>query len=108
MILSAYRPAYVDEFGKHEESKLEWEPPILLHHGCYIIYKNWFGRYQIKELGVASFWYTGICGWKLSNGWCFTSDEYGETIFKHDELQKAIEICEKKNRMRKIRVVRRR
>ena len=108
MIFTAYRSAYVDEFGEHEERKVEWEPPIKMFHDCYVIYKNWFGRYQIKELEISSFWYTGIWGWKLSNGWRFTSDEYGDTIFKLDELQKAIEVCEKKNRMRKVKVIRQR
>ena len=106
MIFTAFRPSYVDEFGEHEEHKNEWEPPIGMHDYCYVIYKGLFGRYKIKESRVYSFWYTGIWGWKLSNGWYIESDRYEQTVFGSDDLQKAIEACEKKNRMRKVKVAR--
>ena len=42
----------------------------------------------------------------MNNGWTFISDELDKTVFRYDkeELRKAIEICEKKNRMRKVKV----
>lgn len=42
----------------------------------------------------------------MDNGWNFCSDELDKTVFRYDEenLNKAIEICEKKNRMRKVKV----
>lgn len=110
MVLTAHFAPYVDECGKHDVQESRWETNLCPGFGssseCFVIYKNWRGKYQIKECRVASCWFTNIWGWRLSNGWCFCADEYGETIFSHDELQKAIELCEKKNRMRKVKVVR--
>lgn len=40
----------------------------------------------------------------MNNGWVLRADELGKKVFKHDELQRAIEICEKKNRMSKIKI----
>lgn len=112
MTLTAYYPAYTDIFGgEHPECKSEWqtelEPGFGTNSECYVIAQNWFGRYYIQECSVESAWFTNIWGWKMTNGWCFTADAYGKKVFKHDELQKAIEICEKKNRMRKVKVKRR-
>lgn len=112
MTLIAYRPAYVDAFGgDHNEYKSEWtpelEPGLGTNSECYVIAQNWLGRYYIQECSVSSIWFTNIWGWKMENGWCFMGEDYGKKVFKHDELQKAIEICEKKNRMRKVKVKRR-
>jgi hypothetical protein len=109
MTLTAYYPAYTDIFGgEHPECKSEWQPELEPGFGtnseCYVITQNWFGRYYIQECSVESIWFTNIWGWKMTNGWCFTAKDYGKKVFKHDELQKAIEICEKKNRMRKVKV----
>ena len=109
MTLTAYYPAYTDVFGgKHPECKSEWqtelEPGFGTNSECYVIAQNWFGRYYTQECSVESAWFTNIWGWKMTNGWCFTAEAYGKKVFKHDELQKAIEICEKKNRMRKVKV----
>lgn len=111
MVLTSYRPAYTDEFGEHDEWKTEWEPQICAGFGlgnethCFVIDRR-FGKYIVKECYVQSYWFTNIWGWKLNNGWCITADDYGKKIFRYDELQKAIEICEKKNRLRKVKVVR--
>lgn len=111
MKLTAYKPEHKDCDGKtlFPEFNSEWEPPILADDFssdglCFVIYKNWLGKYQIREEKVIEYWFTNIWGWRLSNGWCIIADEYGKTIFRHDELQKAIEICEKKNRMKKVKV----
>lgn len=84
----------------------EWEPELKIFDPCCVIYKNWFGRYQIKETRVYAFWFTNIWGWKFTNGWYAMADEYGKTVFAIKDIQKAVEICEKKNRMRKVKIVR--
>lgn len=53
-----------------------------------------------------SIWFTNIWGWKMHNGWTFSSDELGITVFEYDDLSRAIEICEKKNKLRKVRIKR--
>lgn len=104
--LTAYRPSYTDEFGEHEERVSEWEPEIDagFHSNCYVITQNWRGKYYVKECTVLSYWYTGHWGWRMMNGWCFSAEDYGKSVFPRNELQKAIEVCEKKNRTRKVRV----
>jgi hypothetical protein len=108
MTLTAYYPAFTDLFGEHKEWKSEWEPELEtgfgLNSDCYVITKNWLGRYYIQECTVSAFWFTNIWGWEMTNGWKLMANDYGKKVFKHDELQKAIEICEKKNRMRKVKV----
>ena len=109
MKFTAYREAAIDYDGtKIKEFKKEFDSPFIpvsgLSQYCYVIYKGFFGKYKIRECIVCEIWFTNIWGWCMDNGWHITSDELGKTIFKHDELQKAIEICEKKNRMRKVKV----
>lgn len=108
MKLTAYRPAYSDDLGEHKEYQSEWEPEIHTGFGlnshCYVVVQNWRGRYYIQECNVVAFWFTNIWGWEMGNGWKFMADDYGKRVFRYDELQKAIEICEKKNRMRKVKV----
>lgn len=105
MKLTAYYPAYTDEFGDHPERTKEWEPPLLSMDYCYAVEKR-FGKYIVREMHVYEYFFTNIWGWRMTNGRYFTADDYGEILFGHDELQKAIEICEKKNRMRRVKVVR--
>ena len=107
--LRAFHPKFVDDFGEvHQEQTVEWIPNLNTGFGlsahCYVIVENWRGRYYIKECVVESYWYTGIWGYKMTNGWCFEAADEGKRLFTRDELQTAIEICEKKNRMRKVRI----
>ena len=104
MKLTASRPAYHDEFGSHDAFESVWEPEIRIGDTCFVLYKR-FGKYVIRELKVYEYWFTNIWGWKMSNGWCFQAADYGKTVFRYDELQKAIEICEKKNRLCKVKVI---
>jgi len=110
MRLTAYHPSYEDEFGEHKEWQSVWEPEIYtgfgLHSHCYVISKNWRGKYYIQECIVSAIWFTNIWGWEMLNGWKLMADDYGKRVFCYDELQKAIDICEKKNRMRKVKVKR--
>ena len=112
--LTAHKDAYVDFDGTEiKEFNSTFESP--LHIGglspglksyCYLLYQNWFGRWQIMEQYVASIWFTNIWGYKFHNGWCYTADELGTEIFLHDELEKAKEECIKRNKMRKVKVKR--
>lgn len=110
MLFTAHKDAAVDYDGTEiKEYNSNFESPFVPHISgtsshCYVIYRGLFGTYKIRECIVFEIWYTNIWGWRMNNGWCFRSDELGKTIFEYDELQKAIEICEKKNRMRKVKV----
>ena len=62
MKLTAYRPETRDYDGTlFPEFSSEWKPTIMLHEGCFVIRKNWFGRYYIEEMRTFSFWFTNIC-----------------------------------------------
>ena len=99
---------YVDEFGEHEEWKSVFDTELIpgfgLSSDCYVVVRNWFGKYYIQECSVSSIWFTNIWGWEMTNGWKFEADQYDRTVFCHSDLQKAIDVCEKKNRTRKVKV----
>lgn len=77
-----------------------------LSNYCYVIYRGILGKYKIRESIVHGIWFTNIWGWCLDNGWKYKQDDLGKTIFIHndEELKKAISICERENRMRKVKV----
>lgn len=102
--MTACRSAYTDEFGEHKEFQSEWEPQIHIHDYCFAVIKRG-RRYVVREHRVYSFWFTNIWGWQMENGWCYAADDYGETLFRYEDKQKAIEVCEQKNRMRKVKVI---
>ena len=106
--LTAHHDAYTDQFGDHPERNSEWEPEIqtgkCLNGLCYVITANWFGKYYIKETFVSGYYYNGMWGWELMNGWRYQGDLYGKEIFGHADRQKAIETCEKMNRLRKVKI----
>ena len=103
--LTAAYPSYTDEFGEHEAVTREFEPQMGLWDYCFAVVERPF-RCIVKEFRVSGYWFTNIWGYRMTNDWCFTADDYGTKLFKADDLQKAIELCEKKNRMRKVKVVR--
>lgn len=107
---TSHKDAAIDYDGTEiKEYNSTFESPFVPGLGgtdshCFIIYRVLFGAYKIRECIVYSIWYTNMWGWQMNNGWCYSEKELGKTVFKHDELQKAIEICEEKNRMRKVKV----
>jgi len=42
----------------------------------------------------------------MDNGWEYFSDRIGIEVFEYDALDKAIRICEERNRMRKVKIKR--
>ncbi len=94
-----------------KELNEEFESPLIpgklcpgTNSYCYILYKNWFGKWQIKEEIVAAIYYTNTYSYKMSNGWCIAANELGKTLFLYEELDKAIDICIEKNRKRKVKI----
>ena len=111
MILTAHVDGYVDHDGIDvKEFNSKFDSPFTpwassgLSRVCYVIYKGLFGKYKIRQCEVMSICFTNIWSWRMDNGWQIISDELGKTVFKYDELQKAIEICERKNRMRTVKI----
>lgn len=113
MLFTAHKDAAVDydgteikEFNKDFDSPFATFPFGALNRYCYVIYRGLFGKYKIRQCEVVEVWFTNIWGWRMDNGWTFRGDELDKTVFRYDEenLNKAIEICEKKNRMRKVKV----
>lgn len=109
---TAHKDAAVDYDGTEiREYNSTFESPFVpsifgagTNGHCYVIYRGFFGTYKIKECIVYSICYTNMWGWRMNNDWCFTEKDLGKTVFKYDELKKAIEVCEEKNRMRKVKV----
>jgi len=112
LILTAHRDATTDYDGAEIKAfDSTFESPLRpgglspsLDSYCYILYQNWFGRWQIVEQVVSQIWFTNIWGYKFRNGWCYCADELGRNIFLHDELIKAKEECIRRNKMRKVKV----
>lgn len=113
MLFTAHKDATVDydgteikEFNKEFDSPFDPFPFGGLNRCCYVIYQGLFGKYKIRECEVVAIYFTNNWGWRMDNGWTFSGDELDKTVFRHDKesLNKAIEICEKENRMRKVKV----
>lgn len=81
----------------------EWTPQIARGETCYVIYRTLFGRYKIAKCEVMGIDYTNIWSWQMTNGWFFSADKYGSTVFAN--RNQAVEMCEKLNRKRKVKVV---
>jgi len=111
MIFTAFKNSSVDydgtelkEINNSFDSPFDPTPGGGFNRMCFVIYQGLFGTYKIRECYVTEVWYTNIWGWRMDNGWCYTHNELGKTVFRYNELQTAIEICEKKNRMHKVKV----
>ena len=111
---TAHKDSVVDPLSGEEIKgyNIQFESPFVpsapglggLNSTCYVIYRGWFGTYKIRECYVTKVWFDGSWGWRMDNGWSFLNNELGKTVFPYNELQIAIEICEKNNRMRKVKV----
>ena len=111
MIFTVHKDSTIDFDGTEiKEFNSEFDSPFVpwesagTSNECFVIYKGLFGSYKIRECRVTSIWFTNIWGWRMDNGWTYTADSLGKTVFKHEDLQKAIEICEANNRYRKVKV----
>ena len=71
---------------------------------CWVIYKGFFGKWKIRECYVVEVAFTNCWSIKIDNGWYYFVDEIGKTVFVHDELNKAIDVCIEKNVRRKVKV----
>lgn len=112
LVLTAHLDATTDYDGTEiKEYNSTFESPLRprgfspsINSYCWILYQNWFGRWQIKEQVLESISYTNMWCYKFSNGWCFDVEELGKNIFLHNELSKAKEECIKRNKLRKVKV----
>ena len=112
MTFTVHRDGFTDHHGEEIKpiDKTFISPLISggisagLNSYCWVLYQNWFGRWQIKEEIVCAVWYSNIWGYRLSNGWNICADELGKTLFLRDQLQQAKETCIEKNRMQKVKV----
>ena len=73
---------------------------------CWAIHQGLFGTWKIRECYIMAVKFTNCWLLCMDNGWEFFSDRIGTEIFEYDDLDKAIRICEEKNRMRKVKVKR--
>lgn len=113
MKFTVHRDGYIDYDGTEikpldKEFISPLQPGLLcpgLNSRCYVIYQNWFGRWQIKEVYVTEICFSNIFSYHLSNGWWITASELGKTLFLYDELNTAKEICLHKNQLRKVKVL---
>ena len=70
---------------------------------CFVIYKGFLGKWKIREEEIRAVMFTNC--WFLATKYTnIFLDDIGKTVFKYDELDKAIRICEEKNRLGKVKV----
>lgn len=114
MIFSSRKDASVDYDGTPiEEWNTEFDCPFVpggISNGtsglCWVIYKGLFGKYKIRECEVDAVIFTNCWLMKMGNGWYYFAEDIGKDVFTHDELDKAIRICEEKNRLGRVKVKR--
>lgn len=102
-----YDGAEIKEVNKTLDTPFNPSPTAGLDRHCWVIDQGLFGKYKIYECII-----TGI---EFTNVWCYhtdrcgyiTVDKLGEMIFEHRDLDRAITVCEEKNRRRKIKIIRR-
>lgn len=92
----------------HPEQTLEWEPQLVPYMGlssyCFVVKRGIFGKYRVEEHKVMQLCFDGEWSWRLSDGNLYGRNRYGITVFSYNDLPAAIEACEKKNRMMKVKV----
>jgi len=116
MTFNAHRDAYTSvDMGvaiKHKELNNTFESPLIpgvigsacLGSLCYIINQNWRGKWYVQEVRVNEVVYRHGWWYRFSNGIEFDVKRLGDTIFLHDELDKAKEECFRRNKMHKVKV----
>lgn len=107
---TVHRDGYMTHDGiEFKEYSSEFESPFIpsfdgLQRRCYVIYKGLFGKYKIRECIVDAIEYTNCWLWKMDNGWTYFAEDLDKTVFRREDLDKAIKICEEKNRLGKVKV----
>ena len=102
----AIRESYCDVYEYKKELTTPFTTNSLgyLKSYCWVIYRGFFGKYKIRECTIESVIFTNIWQYRMNNGWIITNDELGKTLFRYDQLNEAIRICEEKNRLGKVKV----
>lgn len=113
MIFTSHRDAFIDYDGTEiKEWHTEFDCPFIpgsfngKRSMCWVIYKGLFGSWEIRECYVKSVVFTNCWLLCMDNGWEYLFDRIGTYVFEYDDLEKAIHICDEKNRMRKVKVKR--
>ena len=76
-----------------------------LSNRCFVIYLGLFSRkYKIRECIVMSIKFNGCWLLRMDNGWEYFKEDIGKEVFPHEDLHKAIEICEEKNRLATVKI----
>ena len=91
-------------YKKSREYKSEFETKLVFGDHCFVIYKNWRGKYAVKECIVDSICFTNTWCYRMLNGHLYHVSLLGKTIFCHNELQEAIDACMKANQKQKVKV----
>lgn len=113
MIFTSHKDATTDYDGTPiKEWNTEFDCPFVpgSYNGkssvCWVIYKGLFGKLKIRQCYVMNVKFTNCWLLCMDNGWEYFSDRIGTEVFEYDDLDKAIHICEEKNRMRKVKIKR--
>lgn len=107
---TVHRDGYTTYDGiEVNEYNSDFESPFVpglggLQERCYVIYKGLFGKYKIRECIVVAIEYTNCWLWKMDNGWTYFIEDLDKSVFRREDLDKAIKICEEKNRLGKVKV----
>ena len=107
MIFTSFKEASTDYDGTPiKEWRTEFNCPFVpgSHHKrsvCWVMFQGLFGKWKIRQCIVVAVKFTNCWLICFDNGWEYFEDRIGKTIFEYDDLDKAIRICEEKNRMAK-------
>ena len=101
-----YDGTVIKEISKTLDTPFDPSPATGLDRYCWVIDQGLFGKYKIYECII-----TGI---EFTNVWCYhtdrcgyiMTDKLGEMIFEYHDLDRAITVCEEKNRRRKVKIIR--
>lgn len=111
MIFTSHIDVRVDYDGTEiKEWDTKFDCPFIpgTFHGkscmCWVIYKGLFGRWKIRGCYIVAVKFTNCWLLCMDNGWELFDKRIGNEIFMYDELDKAIHICEEKNRMSKVKI----
>lgn len=100
-----YDGTEIKEINQTLDTPFNPSPNAGLDRCCWVIDRGFFGKYIIYECIIIGIEFTNIWCYHTDRCGYIMADKLGEMIFEHRDLDKAITVCEEKNRRRKIKIV---
>lgn len=77
--------------------------PFGFNETIYYIFQK-RKKWCIRKSKIDEIIFTNIPSVRLDNGWTVNYTHFDDRIFRENELDKAIELCEKQNRLSKVKI----